>query len=57
MASERIEGATPAGGDYAEIFYTDDAGNPAEKESATMCIIRECKKDGTIVNETFGLCG
>ena len=53
MTYERIDGATPAGGDYAEIWYMDDSRNIAEKDSATQCMIRECKNDGTLLMSTL----
>lgn len=56
MTYERIDEKTPSGGDYSEIYYFDDAGNPVDSEKATNCIIRECLKDGTLVNEIHGKC-
>jgi hypothetical protein len=53
MISERSEQPTPNGGDYSEIFYFDDDGNNVDKEVATKAIVRECKKDGTVINEIF----
>ena len=44
---------TPAGGDYSEIFYLDDANNIVEPEEATHGVIRECKMDGTLVKEIW----
>ena len=52
----RTDEPTPAGGDYSEIYYLDDQHNVVDEEEATRCIICECKKDGTLVNETFGFC-
>jgi len=54
ITSERRDSPTPNGGDYSEIFYFDDDGNSVDKKVATQAIIRECKKDGTLVYETFG---
>ena len=55
MASfKRVEGKTPHGGDYSEIYYRDDKGNVVDESEATMFALRECKKDGTLVSETFG---
>ena len=48
---------TPNGGDYSEIYYLDDNGNLVDEAEATKCIIRECKADGTLINEIFGNCG
>ena len=56
ISYEKHIGSTPSG-DYSEIFYFDDAGNPADKEQATQCVIRECRNDGTLVGEISGLCG
>lgn len=51
---EKIEEKTPNGGDYSEIYYMDKSGNPTDKEDAVTCIIRECKSDGTLLNEIHG---
>ena len=40
---ERIYEKTPSGGDYSEMCYIDN----------TRMVIRECKKDGTLVSETW----
>ena len=57
MASfERIEEPTPNGGDYSEIYYQDDDGNPVDESEATRFVVRECKADGTLINEIFGFC-
>ena len=53
--TERIDGPTPSGGDYSEIVYLDDSGNCVDETSATRCVIRECKLDGTLLFETWGL--
>ena len=45
---------TPNGGDYSEIIFLDDYNNIVPEKKATQCVIRECKKDGTLVAETFG---
>ena len=52
--SKKVKGKTPSGGDYSEIFYYDDNGNEVDEEDATNCRIRECKKDGTVINEIYG---
>lgn len=45
---------TPNGGDYSEIYFFDKDNNPVEeKEKAVKAIIRECKKNGDLVKETF----
>lgn len=45
---------TPSGGTYSEIYFFDDDGNPADEKDATRCVIRECGKDGTLLNEIWG---
>ena len=47
---------TPAGGDYSEIYFVDEHYNAVDETKAVRCIIRECKKDGTLINEIFGMC-
>ena len=51
MVFEIIEGKTPLGGDRREYYYFTDQMFPCEKESATRAIVRECKEDGTLINE------
>lgn len=55
MTHKKVIGKTPAGGDYSEIFYYDSDGKPVDEEKASKCIIRECKVDGTLLNEIFGV--
>ena len=50
----KIYEPTPNGGDYSEMIFLDDNNNIVPEEKATHCVIRECKKDGTLVAETFG---
>ena len=50
----RIYERTPHGGDYSEMIFLDDKNNIVPEKEATKCVIRECKKDGTLVYETFG---
>ena len=52
----RMNEKTPNGGDYSEIFFMNDAGEVVDESAATKCAIRECKSDGTLVNEIFGVC-
>ena len=56
MISKKIYEKTPNGGDYSEIFYLDDNGNYIDFSNAKKCIIRECKIDGSLVCETYGIC-
>jgi hypothetical protein len=55
MTYKRVDGKTPAGGDYAEIHYIDRFGNPTEEGNAVKCIVREHKDDGRLLNETFSI--
>ena len=54
MKPNRVYGPTPSGGDYSEIVFFNDDGDVVEEKDATCCVIRECKDDGSIVNETWG---
>ena len=49
----RRNGPTPSGGDYSEIFYFNERHEIAEPEEAVSGIIRECREDGTLVQETW----
>lgn len=53
---KRIDGPTPGGGVYSEIYYFDADGNTAEEDAAGKCVIRECGMDGEIISETWGIC-
>ena len=44
LVKERDYSPTPSGGNYSEICYLDN----------NLCVIRECKSDGTLINEIFG---
>lgn len=57
MITKRIDEPTPSGGDYSEILYLDADMNPVDDSVAEKCVIRECKADGTVINETCGICG
>ena len=56
MNYKKVIHNTPAGGVYSEIYYFDLDWNNVDEENASKCIIRECKSDGTLVKETFGIC-
>lgn len=56
MTHERINEKTPSGGDYSEIYFFDDTGNSVDSKNAKKCVIRECKNDGSLINETWGIC-
>lgn len=49
---ERIYVRTPHNGDYSEAHYFDEFGVYTTKDKANHIIIRECKKDGTLLFET-----
>ena len=55
MEYKRIEGETPSGGDYSDIWYLDDQENVVDEKFAARCIINERKQDGTLVISTRGL--
>ena len=56
MTHEKKYGPTPSGGAWSEIYYMNDKGDPADADAATRCIIRECREDGTLINEIYGTC-
>ena len=51
---KRINEKTPCGGAYSEIYYFDTDGNPADEAKANRCVIRECAKNGELLNEIWG---
>ena len=55
--SNRRSGPTPSGGDYSEIFCFDEMGNSISAENigklTAFAVIRECKEEGTLINETY----
>lgn len=50
----RTNEKTPAGGDYSEMVFLNDKLEVVDEKVATRCVIRECKKDGTLIQETWG---
>ena len=52
---KRIEGKTPNGGAYSEIYFFDNSGNIVDESKATKCVIRECKESGELIAETWGV--
>ena len=50
----RIEGPTPAGGSYAEVYYYDKFGNPTD-DPTNAETSRGCEFDdhGNLIQETF----
>lgn len=51
---ERRNGKTPSGGAYSEINYMDDDHNIVDSSEATLCVIRECREDGSLIIATQG---
>lgn len=51
---KRIDGRTPNGGDYSEIYFLDAKGDMVDEKDAVEFIIRECKIDGELVQTTYG---
>lgn len=50
----RIDEPTPNGGDYSELYWFDSEGNVVDtEEEAATGVIRECKADGTLINEIW----
>ncbi len=49
----KVEGKTPAGGDYIEAFPKDDDGNPVSIENATNVVIHECRDNGEILKSKY----
>lgn len=54
MAIERVDGATPNGGDYTLAVFVDDEGNEVEKAKATQVMVSEFTLSGYLVAETTG---
>ena len=55
MATYRkVEGRTPSGGAYSEIFYFDKDGNVVDETKAVRFVIRECTENGELIAETWG---
>ncbi len=50
---QRIYGMTPAGGDYSEAHFFDSDDRYTTKDKAVRIIIRECKRDGELIKETY----
>lgn len=50
----KVNGETPNGGDYSEIYYFDSDGNIVDETEAVRCVIRECTKSGELIAETWG---
>ena len=57
MKTKKVPGPTPSRADYSEIVFLDAKHNVVDEKEATMAIIRECMKDGAVINETIGFCG
>ena len=52
---KKINGKTPNGGAYSEIYFFDDNGNSVDESKATRCVIRECAENGELLNEVWGI--
>ncbi len=50
---KRIDGITPNGGAYSEIYYLDKDHNVVPEEKATLIFIRECNEKGELINTTY----
>ncbi len=49
----KVEGPTPNGGIYSEIYYFDEFDNTLEnEENAVSAIAREIDKNGKVIKET-----
>ena len=51
--SEQIDFPRPNGGDYSEIFYFNDNGEPADKSLALCANIHECCNNGEVLHNVF----
>ena len=49
----RIDGITPNGGAYSEIYFFDADGNFVDESKAVRSVIRECTADGDLIQETW----
>lgn len=55
MTAERIDGPTPAGGDYSIAVWVDlSTMNAVDRDKADGVVITEYDSDGTQINETVG---
>lgn len=53
---KRIDEPTPSGGAYSEIYFFNDSGESVDEKMATKCVIRECARNGDLINEIWGTC-
>lgn len=56
MKYKRIDGPTPSGGAYSEIYYFSADGKNVDEDTAERCVIRECSESGELINEIWGSC-
>ena len=49
---ERVDGATPNGGDYSIAYYYDKKHIPCKKQDAYIKVIVEYTKDDEYINST-----
>ena len=53
---ERVEGPTPAGGAYSELYKLDRAGNLAKSDADVVEFrITEKAADGTLIKTTYAI--
>lgn len=53
--TETSNNPTPSGGDYSVAYYYDENGKPCVKAEAYRVNIIEYMKNGTRINETYGI--
>ncbi len=53
--TETRTGPTPNGGDYSVAYYYDEEGNPCTKAEASAVNIIEYNKEGSRINECYGV--
>lgn len=50
----RIDGPTPQGGDYSEVFYFDSNDNiVSDPDRAVRGVVRECTQEGILISSTW----
>lgn len=50
----RINGPTPQGGDYSEVFYFDSNDNiVSDPDIAVRGVVRECTQEGILISNTW----
>jgi hypothetical protein len=54
QTSKRMEGPTPAGGEYGVVYFLNDAGEPADEAVATRFEFIEYDTNGDHVERSYG---